>query len=362
MFYSGTELQRSQYKSELLINVLALKSWSNSQMKQEYSPWEIFAKKNDFTFIPGSFFQTRERIEGLYRGYWLKMSHWRLGVEIVLNIDEGYSLQDDKQLRKKRVARKDISHLITTPYPFKEAAGFVRIEDEGCKIFYHHLESIKSSRNDVKLFQEMLDPLCQLGDNYRKLLRIGGATVPTLEKLVAKQPRLSKLTRQLLHDIGTKTTDQLGSRVSNLLCSYCLTRFQSQNVDIPGLLEDINTPYIGCRICHQSQSYIECEKVVALLDNEIHQKQLLRGRILHVNWLKRRTSFDFDWAEIVQATDEDVERFAVQVGNDTDSKRGLWYRKMYCFVSPNCQLSENTMRILHRMFGFVQIKYATRPQ
>lgn len=325
-------------------------------MTQDSSPWEIFAEKNDFTYIPGSFLLTKEQIEGQYRGYRLKMSHWRLGVEITLSIDEAHSPQDDKESPKKQVARKDISHLITTPYPFKNAQGFVRIEDGGCKIFYHHLESIESSRNDVKLFQEMLDPLCQLGHNYRNLLRIGGATVPTLARIVTKYPKLSKLSRQLLFDIGTKTTNQLGSRVSNLLCSYCLTRFQSQNANIPGLLEDINTPYIGCRICHQSQSYIECEKVVALLDHKINRKQLLQGRVFHVNWLKRRTSFDFDWVEIVQATDEDVERFAVQVGNDTDSIRVLRYRKMSCFVSPNCQLSENTMRILRRMFGYVKLK------
>ena len=63
----------------------------------------------------------------------------------------------------------------------------------------------------------------------------------------------------------------------------------------------------------------------------------------------------FDEVEIVQATDEDVERFAVQVGNDTDPKRKPRYQEMRCVVSPECRLSENSMRILERMFGAVEV-------
>jgi hypothetical protein len=75
-----------------------------------------------------------------------------------------------------------------------------------------------------------------------------------------------------------------------------------------------------------------------------------------VNWLTHRKLFDFDEVEIAQTTDEDVERFAVQVGNDTDPKRKPRYQKMRCVVSSECQLSENTMRILERMFGTVAVR------
>jgi hypothetical protein len=57
----------------------------------------------------------------------------------------------------------------------------------------------------------------------------------------------------------------------------------------------------------------------------------------------------------VQATDEEVERFAVQVGNDTDAIRKPRYKKMRCTVSADCQLSANTMRILKRIFGSIQV-------
>jgi hypothetical protein len=78
--------------------------------------------------------------------------------------------------------------------------------------------------------------------------------------------------------------------------------------------------------------------------------------VLRVNWLVRRALFDFDWVEIIQATDEDVERFAVQVGNDTDPVRELRYQQMKCTIGPECKLSENTLRILDKMFGEVERK------
>jgi hypothetical protein len=48
-----------------------------------------------------------------------------------------------------------------------------------------------------------------------------------------------------------------------------------------------------------------------------------------------------------------VERFAVQVGNDTDPVRQEFYRFMRCVISPDCRLSDNTIRILRRTFGQV---------
>jgi hypothetical protein len=85
-------------------------------------------------------------------------------------------------------------------------------------------------------------------------------------------------------------------------------------------------------------------------------EQVNQGEILRVNWLIRRTLFDFDEVEIVRANDEDIERFAVQVGNDTDIIRQPSYKEMRCVISSNCELSENTKRILQHMFGQVKVK------
>jgi hypothetical protein len=62
--------------------------------------------------------------------------------------------------------------------------------------------------------------------------------------------------------------------------------------------------------------------------------------------------------EIILATDEEVEHFAVQVGNDTDPVRSRDYKQMRCTVGPDCKLSANTMRILQRTFGQVEVKAA----
>ena len=64
--------------------------------------------------------------------------------------------------------------------------------------------------------------------------------------------------------------------------------------------------------------------------------------------------FDFDRVEIVQATNEEVERFVMRVGNDTDSFRKPRYEEMRCIVDSECQLSKNTFRILEHMFGRVE--------
>ena len=58
--------------------------------------------------------------------------------------------------------------------------------------------------------------------------------------------------------------------------------------------------------------------------------------------------------EIVRATDEEVERFAVQVGNDTDSVRRPRYPHIRCTIAPECSLSTNTLRILRNSFGHVE--------
>jgi hypothetical protein len=76
--------------------------------------------------------------------------------------------------------------------------------------------------------------------------------------------------------------------------------------------------------------------------------------LLRVNWLARRTLFDFNQVEIIQATDEDVERFAVQVGNDTDPVRQPRYAQMQCFIASQCRLSEKFLRVLQIMFGQVE--------
>ena len=100
---------------------------------------------------------------------------------------------------------------------------------------------------------------------------------------------------------------------------------------------------------------------MAILDAEWTEDQAQQDGQLRVNWLTRRTLFDFDRVEIIQATDEDVERFVIQVGNDTDTFRQPRYKQMRCVVAPDCQLSENTWKILRSFFGQVEREKISKP-
>jgi hypothetical protein len=95
------------------------------------------------------------------------------------------------------------------------------------------------------------------------------------------------------------------------------------------------------------------DEIVAVLDNQDATEQVQVNGSLRINWLVHRELFDFDRVEIVQATDEDIERFAVQVGNDTDELRQPRYATMVCTISPDCKLSEGAVRILEQVFGQV---------
>ncbi|MCP4397867.1 MAG: hypothetical protein GY801_11295, partial [bacterium] len=154
----------------------------------------------------------------------------------------------------------------------------------------------------------------------------------------------------LLRAIARDTTARIGDRASQVVCPSCLTRYKAHKV-WPGVFVDLlPIIYYGCRICGQSREFLEgC--VVAVLDSRMDIERVQQDSALRVNWLIRRALFDFDEVEIVRAGDEEVERFVVQVGNDTDDFRRPRYREMSCKIAPDCRLSENTFRILTSTFG-----------
>jgi hypothetical protein len=131
------------------------------------------------------------------------------------------------------------------------------------------------------------------------------------------------------------------------MCSRCLARCGAHLVTIA----DQEITYYGCRICQQGRELWQ-GVVIAVLDADMAE-EVKQAEGWRINWLSRRDLFDFDRVEIVQATDEEVERFAVQVGNDTDPWRQPCYATMPCIIGPACRLSENTLRILKNTFGTI---------
>lgn len=111
----------------------------------------------------------------------------------------------------------------------------------------------------------------------------------------------------------------------------------------------------------QHQQRQKFRQVVAVLDAGWDgESEKVNYDMLRVNWLRRPKLFDFDWIEIVRASDEDVNRFAAQIGGDDDRWRGQRYPQMVCVVSSDCHLSETTLFKLRQMFGEVQISTVER--
>lgn len=215
-------------------------------------------------------------------------------------------------------------------------------------------EAIKTQTRDPEGLVSMLSSY-SWGDRFaarHALIAWGGEAIPALKKIAGnRDDPLWPLAIWILTSIEQETTNRFVWRLSETYCPDCLALFERHPVDL--LL--LSFGYYGCRICGQSQKFLYLPQgSVAVLDATSREAQRVVEGQLQINWLRQRELFDFNRVEIVQATDEDVERFAVQVGNDTDPFRRQRYQQIPCRVGSKCRLSENTLRILRRTFGQVE--------
>jgi hypothetical protein len=225
--------------------------------------------------------------------------------------------------------------------------GDVTLQANGSQ-FYYEQPRIET---DVAYLQLLLDTLCDLAGCYVQILDLGGEAVPKLQEFIrGTSPKLQNAAVELIRGIAQESGQQFGHRYNRLLCPRCLAHYAPYKVSLP---EWQTATYYGCRQCSQSRIFWEGQ-VVARLDQEMSQKWLVQEELIQVNWLAHRRLFDFDAIAIAQAGDQEVERFAIQVGNDTDEQRQPRYKQMRCVVATECGLSENTMRILQRIFGQVE--------
>jgi hypothetical protein len=165
----------------------------------------------------------------------------------------------------------------------------------------------------------------------------------------------------LLAGIEAESTYNFAWRLKRSFCPDCLTHFGPHPIKT---VWGLNFKRYGCRTCGQDQEVLDdVARIVAVLDAGWAGTQRQRQDVLYVNWLQRRSLFDFGAVEIIEATDQDVERFAIQIGNDTDPLRRRRYPRMTCLIRSECQLSENSLKILRRLFSRVErreIKHGQR--
>ena len=333
--------------------------------------WEIFAKKHQLHFVVGRYLE-RTKIFGKLRGYDFLLTGYymphvdlrgRLQTIVDVVILSDFTITEPNWLlnKKSMVTFEQLHHILQT---LEDTSGIISLGQKFPQVVYER-EFLFTDYPEKELFnQHELDRLCQLIEAYPSIMAFGGKMIPHLAKITyqSKHP-LRETVSHLLPTI-VSTTLPLEEQQHQLLCKNCLTQCSfhkatyleykpwantSARILKPG--REFHITYYGCRVCHQSQEFYQADQVVAVLNNQVDKLVLQEKPILRINWIVHNTLFDFDAVEIIQATDQQVERFAVQIGNDLDSVRAGRYKKMSYMLSSNCQLSENTERILSQIFG-----------
>lgn len=348
--------------------------------EQTYSGWQEFATQNNLTFKPGNFWLMREAsVSGDYCGYRLRLETFTRSKASMTT--SRFPLPDPGSSSERIIYTRMILRVNnpapTIPSPQKKLAASREFDMEKIVdlllpanvqqrvrgqfyIYGNGREVVYEQENIVgyaKYLQFMLDGLKALVEIYPHLVELGGEVVAGLLPLSKRHHPLQQVAAQLLSDIGKDTEKHLKRRVANLLCPHCLVHFGRHQVTTPWTG---SITYYGCKACSQSREFISTRnyRLIVILDREIVTERSQHGTTIRVNWITARKLFDFDEVEIVRATDEEVEYFIVQVGNDTDPFRSRSYKQMRCTVWSDCKLSENTMRILQHTFGQVEEKAA----
>jgi hypothetical protein len=146
------------------------------------------------------------------------------------------------------------------------------------------------------------------------------------------------------------------SAANDMLCARCLLRFKETARKLGSLK---TTRWFGCPSCGRmavvgaTHTLARIRRVLVVLDTSMIEPHVAKDGVLTANWLLRGSLFDFDSVEFVDAAEIDIDKFCVQVRNDTDLERKRRYKTMQCRVSNRLELRENTIRNLSAAFGEV---------
>lgn len=308
---------------------------------QEERIWQRLAKSQKLNFTPGGYLDDTF-VSGTYRGHFLMLRTLQKETDIytLISLNRQKSSEDE-------VKGNILGNLVDLTKS-QQLQGNLQVEENGNRIYYES----RGVEIDIDYIRSIFNLLHTLISIYPQIVNLGGEAVPVLEEVTQDFEEFRQVCTQMVRGISQETTDRLGDQVSELWCPKCLTRFAAIDVNLP---QTNRITYYGCRGCGQSERFLQLKiSVVAVLNNQDLTEQIQQDGRLKVNWLSRREMFDFERVEIVQAADEEVERFAVQVGNDTDEDRCHRYKEMICEI--NCQLSANTIRILQSIFGDVRVQ------
>lgn len=255
---------------------------------------------------------------------------------------------------QEKITPKQLIHLLIPNKVQLRPKSEIFVAVDGCRVIYEQ----PGIEQDIDYLQSLLDMLIELIEVYPFVVSLGGEAIQPLILINRGQTQpLDVVASYLLRDIEIETTKRIGSDLSRFLCKRCLTRCKKHRVKVS---TGNSVRYYGCRSCGQSRDLLDVPKqVVVILDGEMPSDRILHNGVLRVNWFTQQALFDFQAVEVRKTDDEELERFCVQVGNDTDETRKLNYGKVLCEVSSNAGISDNSLKILRSMFGEVRIKEFT---
>ena len=228
-----------------------------------------------------------------------------------------------------------------------------RASDEARDLWKEPLERLAAAL-DIPFTPERLMDALRSNDWVERFIgrmsaaKTGGKAASALVELMGKGgKRVRGMALWLLRSIA-QASRSLAGRAEDFLCPECLVRVDKNRVAAP---RQRDFHYFGCRRCGRNHALEEWTgKVVAVLDAAMKEARVRDGDELRVNALAHGDVFDFDSVEIANATDEDVERFAMQVGNDVDDVRRRRYKGMDCAVAQESGVSEGAVRTLRSQF------------
>lgn len=320
---------------------IAANSW-RPNLKEEEEIWQRLAKSHNLTFIPsGNFPDTI--VTGPYRDHFLTLR--TLENDTTGEIHTWVSLT-----RKQLLDNKHNPQVLAELVRLAEAqplTGKFEIEANGSCVIYEQA----GVETDISKLRNIFGLLSDLITLYPKVIKLGGEAIATLQEIGQNTEGFKPVCVAMIKEIAQETTQRLREQISELWCPGCLTQVTAINLNFS---KGDRAVYYGCRTCGQSRQFLQLPKgVVAILNNRARTEQIQQAGLLKVNWIARRALFDFNQVEIVHASDEEVERFAVQIGNDTDEWRRAHYPEMECVIAPSCELAVTTERILESILGKV---------
>jgi len=337
-----------------ILSVDAEKAWVQA--------WKSLAADNNLVFTAGKL--DAYGISGQYRNCWLILdvptqnkrdsgaveAYWtRLTVSVAGGSLNPLLPRLDMATGKTLTAN-DIPALLNPKGAGVYLKGKLAIDDRRQSVTCSYTQT--GIETSLPQLQFLFDSLTNLAHALPQIIALGGEVVPQLEEIARHSS--TNVAPYLLQSIARDTSRWRG-QVSTMLCPTCFTYWSEHKIGIWSLK---SREYYGCRMCGQSREYIDARNpVIAVLDHQMSGKVSALNQVIRVNWFEHSALFDFDEVEIISATDEEVERFAVNVGNDTDPFRQPYYKEMRCLVAESCNLSKNSIRVLQQMFG--EVSYVT---